>query len=96
MNKTRTSLWIAGGMLMLSAIFSQILTKDIAQVLVLGLSGLGFTILGFSKQGRKQMACEAKSLKKSPIKSTLMLLGFTLFFGGLGYFFGQMLYHIIN
>ena len=71
MNTYRTSFWIAGGLLILSAVFSQIMSKELAQVLILGLSGMGFTILGFSKQGRKQIACETKYLKKNNIYSEL-------------------------
>lgn len=96
MNKYRTSFWVAGVLLILSAVLSQILTKELAQVLVLGLSGLGFTMLGFTKQGRKQVACEAKMLKKNPLKSIAIIAGVTLLFGGIGFLFGQLLYKIIN
>ncbi|WP_350290999.1 hypothetical protein [uncultured Croceitalea sp.] len=96
MNKNRTSFWIAGGLLILSAVFSQILAKNVAQVLILGLSGLGFTMLGYTKQGRKQITCEARMLKKNPLKSIVIILGVTVIFGGIGFLFGQLLYNVIN
>ena len=96
MNTYRMSFWVAGGLLILSAIFSQILTKDFAQVLVLGLSGLGFALLGATKQGRKQIACEARFLRKNPLKSIIIVLGVSVIFGAIGFLFGQLLHHVIN
>ncbi len=90
------SFWVAGGLLILSAVFSQIMTKDMSQILVLGLSGMGFTILGYTKQGRKQITCEARMLKKNPLKSIVIILGITVIFGGIGFLFGQLLYNVIN
>ena len=96
MKTNKMSFLVAGGLLILSAVFSQMLSKDLAQVLLLGFSGLGFTILGFTKQGRKQVACEAKMLRNKPLKSIAFILSFTLVFGGLGFIFGQLLYRIIK
>ncbi len=90
------SFWVAGGLLILSAIFSQIMTKDMSQILVLGLSGMGFTMLSYTKQGRKQITCEARMLKKNPLKSIVIILGVTVIFGGIGFLFGQLLYNVIN
>lgn len=96
MNKNKTAFLLAGTLLIVSAVFSQILEKNIGQVLVLGLSGFMFIVLSNTKYGRKQIACETKMLQKNPLKSIVVILGVTLIFGGVGFLFGQLLYHVIN
>ncbi len=96
MRKNKLPLILAGILLLLSAGFSQILEKDVSQVLVLGLSGLMFIILSRSKYGRKQMACEINMFKKNPLKALGIFLGVVVAFGGVGFLFGKLLYHMIH
>jgi len=96
MNKNKTTFLLAGILLIVSAVFSQILDKNMGQVLVLGLSGFMFVVLSKTKYGRKQIACETNMLMKNPIKSVVVILGVVVIFGGLGFLFGQLLYHIAN
>lgn len=95
-SNNKVALLLAGALLIASAIFSQILDKNTAQVLVLGLSGLCFSILAFSKQGKQQVACEINMIKKKPFKFLGVMLGVIVVFGGVGFLFGQLLYHVLN
>ena len=96
MKKNKTAFLLAGILLIVSAVFSQVLEKNMGQALVLSLSGLFFSILAFFKQGQKQIACETRMLKKHPVKVILVTLGVTVIFGGIGFLFGQLLYHVVN
>ncbi|GMN10958.1 hypothetical protein MTsPCn9_27300 [Croceitalea sp. MTPC9] len=95
-NNNKVALLLAGALLVASAIFSQILDKNTGQVLVLGLSGLFFSIIAFTRQGRKQIVCEVHMIKKRPFKILGIMLGVVVVFGGIGFLFGQLLYHILN
>lgn len=95
-NSTKIALLFIGAILLVSSIFSIVLSKHIAQVLFLGLLGITSFILAFTKKEKKEIVLEAKLIKKNPsfiVSITLVAIAIS---GGVGYIFGQLLYHVIN
>jgi hypothetical protein len=93
---TKIAFLFIGALLLVSAIFSFVLSKQLIQITLLALLGLITVILAFTKKERKEIVLESKLIKKNPSFIVSITLVAILISGGVGYIFGQLLYHVIN
>jgi hypothetical protein len=93
---TKIAFLFIGALLLVSAIFSFVLSKQLIQITLLALLGLITVILAFTKKERKEIVLESKLIKKNPSFIISITLVAILISGGVGYIFGQLLYHVIN
>ena len=93
---TKLAFLFIGALLLVSAIFSFVLSKQLTQITLLALLGLITVILAFTKKERKEIVLESKLIKKNPSFIVSITLVAILISGGVGYIFGQLLYHVIN
>jgi hypothetical protein len=93
---TKIAFLFIGALLLVSAIFSFVLSKQLTQITLLALLGLITVILAFTKKERKEIVLESKLIKKNPSFIVSITLVAILISGGVGYIFGQLLYHVIN
>lgn len=96
MKNYKLPLIMAGTLMLLSAIMSQIFDKEVSMVLILGLTGLFVAMLAKTKYGRKLIACEINFLKGNPLKFMGISLCVVFVFGGIGYLLGKVLHQLAH